>query len=412
MQDRLRRVRQDGSGAIVAPEGPLARGSNLDHTREYNRRAVLTALRSLGVGSRTEVAAATGLSLPAVSSLVDGLRRDGLVEPLGRRSTARGQPPIEYRVAAGGAFGIGLSFDRDHLAAALVDLGGTVLAQQREDLDRASLDAAVARSRATVRMLQETLPASDRARVLGVGVAVPGVVDPAGRVERMIRLASWEDRNLRSAFEPALGLPVTVVNDAIAAGMGAASFGAGASDETVAYVLFALGLGSSLIVGGRPHRGLWGLSGRLGHIPVEPDGLACPSCGGRGCLSLYASLEALHERLSEGRGGTDVAARFARGDHVVLDWIDGAADAFARAMLVLDNLLGPDVLVMDGRIPAEVLRVLAAAATERYADLRPRRPDRPTMRVEVGARGSGAVAYGAATVPIYLATAADLALVH
>lgn len=390
----------------------MARGSNLDHTREYNRRAVLTALRALRVGSRTEVAAATGLSLPAVSSLVEDLQRDGLVEPLGRRSTARGQPPIEYAIAERGAFGIGLSFDRDHIAAAVVDLAGNLLEEQREDLDRPTLEKAVARGRGIVRSLCDSLSPPDRRRVLGVGLAVPGVVDPHGRVERMIRLASWEEHDLRTAFEPAVGLPVTVVNDAIAAGMGAASFGAGAADETVAYVLFALGLGSSLIVDGRPHRGLWGLSGRLGHIPVEPEGIPCPSCGGRGCLSLYASLEALQDRLAQGAGGSDVADRFASGDPVVHGWIDQAADAFARAMLVLENLLSPDVLVMDGRMPASVLGALAESASVRYAALRPRRPDRPTMRVEVGARGGGAVAYGAATVPIYLATAADLTLVH
>ena len=390
----------------------MARGSNLDHTREYNRRAVLTALRRLDVGSRTEVAVATGLSLTAVSNLVDELEREGLVEPRGRRPTSRGQPPIQYAVVDQGALGIGLSFDRDHVAAALVDLAGNLLEERCERLDRPTLDEAVAHGREHVRQIQEALAPDVRARILGVGVAVPGVVDRAGRVERMIRLPAWEERDLRRAFEPAVGLPVTAVNDAIAAGMGAASFGAGTPQSTMAYVLFALGLGSSLMIEGRPHRGLWGLSGRLGHIPVETEGPPCPSCGGRGCLSLYASLEALEERLADAPGTGDLAERFARGDEVVDRWIGDAAGAFARAMLVLDNILSPDVLVLDGRIPLDVLKALAARATERYAALRPRRPDRPVMQLRVGIRGRAAVAYGAASVPIYLATAADYALVR
>lgn len=390
----------------------MARGSNLDHTREYNRRAVLSALRQLGMGSRTELASKTGLSLTAVSSLVEELEREGLVEPRGRRSTARGQPPIEYAVAEHGVYGIGISFDRDHVAVAAIDLNGNLLGDRREPLSDPTLEEAVARAADVVGGLRRKLPEAARARVLGVGIAVPGVVDAGGRVERMIRLPRWEERNLKKAFEPALGHPVTVVNDAIAAGMGEAWFGAGTSAETVAYVLFALGLGSSLMVDGRPHRGLWGLSGRLGHIPVEPDGLPCPSCGGRGCLSLYASLEALEERMAAAPGEGDVAARFARGDPAVHAWIRDAAGAFARAMLVLGNLLSPDVLVLDGRIPRVVLEALAERAVERYAELRPRRPDRPTMRVQVGTLGEVAVAYGAASVPIYVATAADLALVR
>lgn len=390
----------------------MARGTNLEHTRQYNRRAVLAALRRMGVASRTEIAGRTGLSLTAVSSIVDELVRDGWLAAQGRRTTARGQPPIDFALADGGAFGIGVAFDRDQAAAALVDLSGRLLAEQRLEVDEPAPEDAVACAHELVRGLLAGLSRAERERVLGLGVTVPGVVDPRGRVERMIRLPSWEGADPAGRFASAAGLPVTMTNDAVAAALGESSFGTGRAGDTLCYVLFALGLGSSLMMDGRPHRGLWGVSGRLGHIPVRPEGPPCPACGGRGCLSLYASVETLEERLAVAPGDGDVARRFRAGDEVAHAWVEEAADAFARAMLVLENLLAPDELVLDGRIPGEVLHALVARAAERHRRLRPRRPDRPPMVLRIGSHGAAAASFGAATLPLYLATAVDLELVR
>lgn len=390
----------------------MTRGTNLDHTRRYNRRVVLSTLRRAGVASRAEIARRTGLSPTAVSSLVDELVRDGWLVRRGRRATARGQPPIDLAIADDGAFGIGVALDRDHAAALLLDLSGRALHEERVDFAHPTPDEASACVAELVDALRMRLSRSERARVLGVGVTVPGVVARNGTVRRMIRLPSWEGTDLAAQFGSVTDLPVTVTNDAVAAAVGAASFDADASGATLCYVLFALGFGSALMMEGRPHRGLWGFSGRLGHIPVEPDGPACPSCGGRGCLSLYASLEVLEERLGREADGDDLAARFAVGDDVVHAWIEEAAGALARAMLVLENLLAPDTLVLDGRIPRPLLSALTAGAAERYERSRPPQPERPAMTLSVGSRGAAAAAFGAATLPVYLATALDLALVR
>lgn len=404
----------------------MARGTNLEQTREFNRRAVLTALRRLPVASRTDIARRTGLSLSAVSSLVDELVQDGLVRPRGRRPTARGQPPIEYELEAGGAFGVGVALDRDHAAARLVDLAGTTVAERRVTLAAPSVEEAVACVADLSADLLRTLPTGDRGRVAGLGVAVPGVMGADGTVVRMVRLPGWEGADLALAFGSATRLSATVVNDAIAAAVGESAFGPNGGRDTFFYVLFALGLGSALIMHGHPYRGLWGFSGRLGHIPVAGDGPPCPACGGSGCLALYASVEALEERLAAGRGagpadggtatgpghGGDALLRLDPADPTISAWLDQAAWALARGLVVLENLLDPDALVFDGRMPGAVLEELVRRTEERYASARLHRPSARRVELVVGTRGGWAVAHGAASLPLYVATAADLALVR
>jgi predicted NBD/HSP70 family sugar kinase len=398
----------------------VARGTNLEHTREYNRRAVLDVLRRAPLTSRTEVAGRTGLSLSAVSNLMEALVQEGLVVSRGRRSTPRGQPPVDYELAPDGAFGIGVSLDRDHATAALVDLAGTLLAKQHITLSAPTVPDAAAVVAELATGLLASLSRGERGRVAGLGVAVPGVMDRDGRVVRMVRLLQWEGADLVAECSRASGLPTTVTNDAIAAAVGASSYGAGRRIDTFFYVLFALGLGSTLIMHGRPHRGLWGLTGRLGHIPVDPHGPPCPACGGSGCLSLYASVEALADALrphGSATGSLDdelaaIASRFAEGDPVVESWLETAATALARGLAVLENLLDPDAVILDGRMPSDVLAALVERTETRYRERRVGRADAHRLRLVVGGLGRDAAAYGAASVPLYAATAVDLELVR
>ena len=413
---KLIQRRLERKWGIVQAEYTVARGTNLEQTREFNRRTVLGAIMRQAATSRTEIARQTGLSLTAVSSIVDDLVRVGWVKATGRRQTPRGQPPIDYDVAADGAFSIGVALDRDHVIAVLVDLAGQVRAERRHAVDDPGLREATEIVATILPELTASLSRAERARLQGMGVAVPGVIAQDGRVRRMVRLPTWEGLDVVEAFERAAGLEVTVTNDAIAAGVGAATYGSLRGSGTFFYVLFALGMGSSLMMRGHPYRGLWEATGRIGHIPIESDGATCPACGGRGCLSHYVSVEALVERLRES-GRTPgppslatISARFADGDAIIEAWLDRAAEALARGLLVLENLLDPDAYVFDGRMPSELLASLVERTEARYLALRPHQVSDRRLRLLVGDRGDAAVAFGAAAVPLYLATTADLEL--
>jgi predicted NBD/HSP70 family sugar kinase len=398
----------------------MARGTSLEHTRELNRRAVLTALSRSATSSRREIAQRTGLSLSAVNNLVDDLVRDGWVVQRGRRATPRGQPPRDFTLARDGAFGVGVSIDRDHAAAALVDLGGAVLAERREPWRESGLPDAAALVASLAHDLTTTLSPRDRRRLLGVGVALPGVIARDGVVQRLIDFPSWTGSNVVEALRAAGVYRAIVVKDAVAAAVGAASHGPARALDACVYVLFSFGLGSSVLLEGRPYRGLWWDSGRVGHLQVDPSGGVCDVCGARGCLRLSCSVTALLERAGDaGASGASVdaqlealAARASAADPAVHACLERAAVDLARALVSVELLLDPEAVVFDGRLPPSLLRALVRRAETHYTALRPPAAMKPSMRLLVDDRWRLAVAFGAAVVPMYAATAPDLELIR
>ncbi|MER7520957.1 ROK family protein [Streptomyces sp. NPDC126499] len=149
---------------------------------------------------------------------------------------------------------------------------------------RASAPASVSAPTPASAPASVSAPAGAPARVLGVGVAMPGPLDHwAGRPGRVTGFPEWEGFPLRDELARWLGVPVVVDKDTNAAALGLALRpGAPAS---FAYVHLGTGLGAGLVLGGAVLRGGRTGAGELGHQTVQMDGPPC-DCGGRGCLEV------------------------------------------------------------------------------------------------------------------------------
>ena len=393
----------------------MARGTNLEHTRAYNRRAVFEMIRVGGPISRAEVARQTSLTLQSVSNLVGDLIGKGLILDQGRQIIKRGQPPVLYTLNPEGAFSIGVSLERDHITAALMNLAGETLARTRLMITEVQPADAVEHIGEFVPELLSNLSREQQSRFLGVGVALPGIIsETQGEVLRMAGLPTWEGFPVKDALQARLGLPIHVANDAIMAALGERWYGQGRSFNKFFFVLITRGFGSSLILNGEPYGGIWGITGRLSHIPVEPNGKFCHACGETGCLSLYTSLNALLEELSQHDtqicNVEELSKLYTEEHPVLLAWLDAAARRVARGLVTLENLLDPEAIIFGGRMPDVLLDHLLEGVMAQY--------ERRRMHFKVhqpalirSARGEDAVVLGAATLPIYLTLAPDFDLI-
>ena len=394
---------------------PVARGTNIEKTRDYNRRVVLEAIRRGGEVSRTEVARRTSLSLPAISNIIQDLADEGLVVALGRRATRRGQPPIDFALSPDGGFTIGLGIDLDYIAGVLVNFRGEPLATEWITTDSTDPRQAIAHACTLIERMRARVPPQHAERLIGVSLGLPGVIGQhQGRVLKMVRLPRWEGHDIAAMIEPRIGVKTYVANDAVLAALGEQRYGRGDSLGSFFYVLYALGLGSSLVLDGKPYGGFWGHSGRLDHIPVEPRGRPCPSCGATGCLSLYTSLEALHDHLrSHGiraASTQDVEELYDAQNEVLFDWLSAAARYMARGLIVLENLLAPKAIVFGGRMPAKILDHLIAAVADLNEHREPQARAQPPELLRSSIQAD-AVAFGAAALPLHLTMAASYDLV-
>ncbi|MFK0002138.1 ROK family protein [Paenarthrobacter sp. NPDC090522] len=272
--------------------------------RRRNLSLVLDSIAKTGDAkpSRAQLAAGTGLTKAAVSSLVADLVYSGLVSEVGLyRDGERGRPGqgLELNTRRGV---VGMEINVDYLAVGLVDLGGALRFTSMVESHNRGLapDAVMARLGA---LAAEAAAAATKegVEILGGGLAVPGLVDERNNLVISAPNLHWEQEYLDpGALLEGAPLGVRLSNEANSAALGELWYGGGGQADFL-YVSGEVGVGGGVIIGSELFTGPGGSAGELGHVVVHPDGPPC-SCGGAGCLETFAGQEAIFQaaRIPEG----------------------------------------------------------------------------------------------------------------
>ncbi|MEW1807471.1 ROK family transcriptional regulator [Pseudarthrobacter sp. NPDC080039] len=278
----------------VAGTGGAAPGTVGD-VRRSNLALVLGSIAEFPPGtcpSRAQVAAATGLTKASVSSLVLDLLDAGLIREVGLNPQGRGRPGVGLELNPSRAV-MGMEINVDYISAAVVDLTGKVLIREvRERDNRNSAHAPVLAALAALAVRVRSSAGERGVEVLGGGLAVPGLVDPARARVLTAPNLGWVDVDLDlDALLPEAPLGVALFNEANAAALAELRDRPdGASDFL--FVSGEVGVGGGIVIGSELFTGPEGHAGEVGHIVVDPDGGHC-SCGGTGCLETVAGQDAI-----------------------------------------------------------------------------------------------------------------------
>ncbi|MFE7173768.1 ROK family protein [Streptomyces sp. NPDC057616] len=375
------------------PAGP---GRALPDTQQGMRRRnlarVMHTVSAEGPLSRAAVASRIGLTRAAVSTLVDELIRSGLLDELGPERPGRvGRPGSALAVSGHGPAGIGAEVGVDHLAVCAVDLRGQVRAR--------AVRHGGNRGRAPEPVLEELtglvhqVVAQAQGEGLwsaGLAVAVPGLVARDARTVVRAPNLEWHDTDI-GALLPG-DIPLTVDNEANFGALAELWLGESTPQDFL-HVSAEIGIGAAVVVAGGLLRGTRGFAGELGHVPVQPEGPACP-CGGRGCLEQYAGEEAVLRAAGlepgEDRVGL-LAGRAADGDEDVRGALRDAGTALGIALTGAVNLLDPESVVLGGALAGLAPWLLPSLEAELD-----RRTAGPACPVSVSRLGSEGPLLGAA----------------
>jgi predicted NBD/HSP70 family sugar kinase len=369
------------------PAGP---GRGLPDTQQGMRRRnlarVMHAVSAEGPLSRAAVASRIGLTRAAVSTLVDELIRSGLLEELGPERPGRvGRPGSALAVSGRGPAGIGAEIGVDHLAVCAVDLRGQVRARAvRHGTNRGRSPGPVI-DELTELVRRVVAEAEDEGLwSAGLAVAVPGLIARDARTVVRAPNLDWHDADLGALLPPDHSL--TVDNEANFGALAELWLGGGTSRDFL-HVSAEIGIGAAVVVAGGLLRGTRGFAGELGHVPVRPDGPACP-CGGRGCLEQYAGEEAVLRAAGlepgEDRVGL-LAGRAAEGDAAVRRALRDAGRALGIALTGAVNLLDPESVVLGGALAGLAPWLLPSLEAE--LDRRTAGPACPVAVSRLGSEG-------------------------
>jgi predicted NBD/HSP70 family sugar kinase len=266
--------------------------------RVTNLAAVLAAVIRDPPTSRARLVAETGLTKATISSLVDELSTRGWIRSGGQNQEGIGRPRQLLVPNADQGFIVGAEINVDYLAVLVVDFACHERRLARIPLDIAQLGP-VAAVRQLARQLLDAVASldADPHRILGVGLAVPGVVGPNSILVVAPNL-EWENVDVGSVLETELrrelgdGVPIIVENEANLAALAEQSFGSCASVRNFVYLSSEQGVGAGIVVDGEVFRGTHGAAGEVGHVTIDPHGPRC-QCGKLGCWQVFTSQSAL-----------------------------------------------------------------------------------------------------------------------
>lgn len=268
---------------------------------------------------------------------------------------------------------IGVDVGGTKIAAGLVDAGGQIYGRVQLPTDTSQPEMTL---RSIASAIIATLAATgiEPQQVAGVGLGIPGKVDPEQGIGLLSVNLGWRDVPVRSWLEEALGLPCAIENDVSAACLGEGLYGVGCrADGGIAnmiYLSLGTGIAARMLIEGKLYRGTHGLAGELGHAIFMPGGPLC-RCGAYGCLEALASGPALRrqaqEKLAAGQPSLlrnlladsttltteQVCEAATSGDELALQILEEAAAHLAQAIHLLAMTFDPQLIVLGGGMAQE-----------------------------------------------------------
>jgi N-acetylglucosamine repressor len=340
---------------------PWARGFEIKN--DPNDALVLELIHSLKTITRPALGKLTHMSPSSVSKIVRRLINQGLIKELEMAPSTGGRPAARLVILPEAKAAIGAEWSDGRIHVVITDLYAGV---QRSFAAPAPANIPDAITSQMVEMIRAAIEEAGPERVVGVGVAAPGVVNPDTGMMEFFTELDLRNYPVGQKIEAATGFTPVVHNRAMAAGMGEIWQGSGGGAQSLAYLSLGQSIGGGLILRGEPHQGVGVAAGEIGHITVVPDGDLC-FCGNRGCLQTVASGGALashiRERLKRGQSSSllhtvdghlelidavMILKAAASGDLLATEIISWAADYVGIAAGNLINVVSPEVFVLGG----------------------------------------------------------------
>ncbi|GAA2985480.1 putative NBD/HSP70 family sugar kinase [Microbacterium terrae] len=351
--------------------------SPAEGVRQRNLARLLRLVHVDGPLSRAALTEATGLNRSTIADLVGRLVDEGLVEERAPDPARRVGRPSPVVVADPRVVAVTANPEVDALTLAAVGLDRTIRLRERIEVDHLlSPDetATLIADRITAWRAGDLADA----RIIGVGLAVPGLVRAADGLVRNAPHLGWIDTPVRDLVAHATGLPVAVDNDASLGALAEHLFGAARGVDDVVYLNGgASGIGGGLIVHGMPVAGAAGYAGEFGQNRPGIAASADRRAEG-GVLEDEVSrahlLEAVGLRAAD--EPTLAAALAAAGaDPGVAAELERQRRILATALANAVNVLNPSVVVLGGFLatiaahdPEGLRAAVAAQAMDSTAD--------------------------------------------
>lgn len=354
-------------------------------------RAMLDLLLKRGSLSQASCATLLELSQPSVARLVSGFEDEGIVQLGARKATGPGHPSVTLTLNPDYAYSLGVTIEPDALSMAILDLSGTVRAIRTVPMPDMSRRPVVKRLASLKEELIQEAKINER-RIIGSGVGFAGffVVNPLNFNPADL-LVDWTGADVAATLAPVLGPAVLCDNSGTTAAIAESLLGVGRTCANFAYLHLNNGFGGGLVFDGRVMRGANGNAGDFGGVWW----LLNKGYPALNRLRFHVSKHGVHFDTVE-----EMSHALTPDTPGVDDWIAEAQSPFAMLAFLLGHMVAPEKVVIGGRLPGWLAKLLAARIELPASPPRNAMPF-PLPKIVAREVEADASAIGAAAMPLH-----------
>lgn len=310
--------------------------------RKINRSLIVELIFKHKNMSRSDLAKTTGLALPSIMRLVDGLIEDGYIVDIGKGASSGGRKPSMLSLNKDKFYIIGIEI-AVKTTVILTNLVGEIIEEWSSDEMPDTVPEALLCD--VEKVIKEMLHHQelDSKDLLGIGIGTPGQNFKYVRDVGYSILSGWETTDVYAYFENKFDCTIIVDNVARTRTLAELWFGHGKRLDDFIYVFVDQGVGCGIVQDGIISNGYNGVAGEFGHHVIDYNGKPC-YCGNQGCIEMYVSAGAISGAQDESNLSFSEVVR----NHKHLDQV-GRILGVGVSNLV--NIINPRAIVLGGVVP-------------------------------------------------------------
>lgn len=318
---------------------------NVQLMQKINRLKVLNFIRKNPDTSRPAISQATGLSLASITNVTAYLIDLGLVSECGTENVERvGRKSTLLRFCATSYNLICVAISKHHMNIAYTDLEGNIIKNICVNTDKMSPDKVMASVREKVAELLET---GKKERVLGIGVAISGLVLDDSRFV-LSTSHKWKEFDIKKILEEDTSLPVFIDNISLLKAVWYFYCSGAEEADNMLFIDMENGIGAAQFYEGAISRAMLG---EFGHTTIEKNGEPC-FCGNRGCLEAMCSpgrILSLYESASGKKADSlkQIEKLYKKGDKSATIAISECGKYLGIGLANLINLFNPSAFIFN-----------------------------------------------------------------
>lgn len=334
-------------------------GLNNQRVRQLNRQTLMKLVWWHKQLSKSQFARYTGLSIPAVSNILEELVDEGKPSHSSENLSSRGLNSGSYQIPPEGDYILCMNVTPTSIESQLCNAQLSPIADfERRAIVAPSPQMLLSAIEAIWQQQRKNWPK----KTINLALGIHGQVDPVTGVSQTMPQAPWREAvEIKYLLEEKLNVEVRLDNDCVMLAL-AEKWQNNGNREDFCVINVDYGIGSSFVINGQIYRGnLYG-SGQIGHTIVNPDGMAC-DCGRYGCLETVASLSALKKQARiwlkthpeaqqhdpEKLTSRQLVQALHAGDERVARWVEDSANAIGLSLYNFLNILNINQIWFYGR---------------------------------------------------------------